>query len=270
MNWPTLTQHVFIDTFLFRGWQMTIHSIIRQKWRNTKIMFGVHTPSLMFGVFLGQSILIIITNFEVGRFIGSENWLRYDNLYPILSPYFINQVDREIVMRLNIQPPTEIVPVNSVTENERKTPDVKILCWIMTYPANHYSRAVHVKNTWGSHCDKLLFMSSEEDKQLGAINLNVSEGRQNLWGRTKRGFQYCYQHHREEFHWFVKADDDTFMVIENLREFLTPLDTNEPIHFGHNFKYLGVRKKDIFIFHLNWCSGILFRRFGLRFVQGSS
>ena len=180
---------------------------------------------------------------------GSELVI-FSYIYPILNPYFINQVDREIVMGLKIQPPTEIVPVNSVSENERKTPDIKILCWILTGPANHYSRAVHVKNTWGSHCDKLLFMSSEEDKQLGAINLNVSEGRQNLWGKTKRGFQYCYQHHREEFHWFVKADDDTFMVIENLREFLKPLDTNEPIHFGHNFKYLGVRKKDIYIFHL--------------------
>merc|ERR1719510_133593 len=157
-------------------------------------------------------------------------------------------VDKEIVKHPKIQRPTEIVAVNSVTENERSTTtahlrpvntDVKILCWIMTGPANHYTRAIHVKNTWGSHCDKLIFMSSEEDAELGAVALNVSEGRQNLWGKTKRAFQYCYQHHRDEFHWFVKADDDTFMVIENLREFLKPFDTNEPIHFGHHFKYLG-------------------------------
>ena len=100
-------------------------------------------------------------------------------------------------------------------------------------------QAVHIKNTWGSHCDKLLFMSSKEDPALGAVALNISEGRQNLWGKTKGGFQYCYQHHRDEFDWFLKADDDTFMVIENLKEMLRPFDTNEPIHFGHHFKYLG-------------------------------
>ena len=79
-----------------------------------------------------------------------------------------------------------------------------------------------------------------QDPELGAVALNISEGRQNLWGKTKRGFQYCYQHHRDQFDWFLKADDDTFMVIENLKEFLRPFDTNEAIHFGHHFKYLGV------------------------------
>ena len=43
-----------------------------------------------------------------------------------------------------------------------------------------------MKNTWGKHCDKLVFMSSESDPKLGAVDLNVSEGRQNLWGKTKQ------------------------------------------------------------------------------------
>ena len=76
---------------------------------------------------------------------------------------------------------------------------------------------MHVKNTWGSHCDKLIFMSSQEDLALGAVALNISEGRQNLWGKTKKSFEYCYKHYRDEFDWFVKADDDTFMIIENLK-----------------------------------------------------
>jgi len=153
---------------------------------------------------------------------------------------------QELLRQPKIQHKTSIILPESLpvtfqprVAKEGWNTDIKILCWVMTGPANHYSRAIHVKNTWGSHCDKLIFMSSEEDKQLGAVALNVSEGRQNLWGKTKQAFQYCYQHHREEFHWFVKADDDTFMVIENLREFLKPFNTNDPIHFGHNFKVFG-------------------------------
>ena len=106
-----------------------------------------------------------------------------------------------------------------------------------------------MKNTWGRHCDKLIFMSSQEDKELGAVALNISEGRQKLWGKTKQGFKYVYENHWDDADWFMKADDDTFVVVENLRNLLKDYDTNDPISFGHNFKYLGVSNQ-VFLCYL--------------------
>lgn len=86
---------------------------------------------------------------------------------------------------------------------------VKILCMIMTNPANHRTKAVHAKNTWGKRCNKLLFITSEDDPELDVINLPIiKESRNALRNKTKGAFMYAYDKHLNDFDWFIKADDD--------------------------------------------------------------
>ena len=79
-------------------------------------------------------------------------------------------------------------------------------------------------------------MSSETDDDLPTVQLNMSEGRDNLWGKTKNAFKYVYQNYFEDYDWFVKADDDTYMIIENLRYLLKDFNPSHPLYFGRKFK----------------------------------
>lgn len=39
---------------------------------------------------------------------------------------------------------------------------VRVLCMVITSPGDHQEKAIHVKNTWGARCNKLIFMSTKE------------------------------------------------------------------------------------------------------------
>lgn len=87
--------------------------------------------------------------------------------------------------------------------------DVRVLCWVFTHPSNHKIKVPHVKNTWGKKCNKLLFMSIEEDPtNPDVVAIPVPEGRAHLWNKTRLAMKYVYDNHFNDADWFMRADDD--------------------------------------------------------------
>ncbi|XP_058488435.1 glycoprotein-N-acetylgalactosamine 3-beta-galactosyltransferase 1-B [Solea solea] len=134
----------------------------------------------------------------------------------------------------NLQHPHHTGEDSSMADDLYK--NVRILCWVMTAPQNLEKKAQHVKSTWSRHCNVLVFMSSLDNPDFPTVGLNTAEGRDQLYWKTIRAFHYVYEHHGHEADWFLKADDDTYVIVDNLRLVLANHTPDEPIYFGRRFK----------------------------------
>ena len=114
--------------------------------------------------------------------------------------------------------------------------EVRVLCWVMTSQKTLYEKAIHVRDTWAKRCNIMLFMSDVDDLDFPAVGLGTGLGRSHLTAKTMRAFEYLFQNHFDDADWFLKADDDTFVVVENLRYMLSAHAPTEPVFFGHHFK----------------------------------
>lgn len=71
---------------------------------------------------------------------------------------------------------------------------------------------------------------------LDTIALPVEEGRQHLWYKVRAAFTHIHEHYLNEADFFYKADDDTFVVPQNLRKILRSHSPSDPIWLGCRFR----------------------------------
>jgi hypothetical protein len=55
--------------------------------------------------------------------------------------------------------------IDEVAESKAMVKKIRILCWIMTSPKSH-NKAKVVRETWGRRCNILVFISSEEGRDI--------------------------------------------------------------------------------------------------------
>lgn len=193
------------------------------------------------GMFVGLSLAILYKQYRLIMLNQSQYYSSSDIDAHIMNlaigDYPHNSTSNQ--NRKNIQmhsPDDEVHAIENSTVASKLYKNVRILCLVLTTPATHKSKAFYVKSTWGKRCNKLVFVSSKNDTELSPIVFNMTDNVKTVWSKTKRSFQHIYKHNLHDADWFLKADEDTYVIMENLRYFLAAFSPDDPLHFGYKVK----------------------------------
>jgi hypothetical protein len=142
------------------------------------------------------------------------------------------------------------VYVGSKIKNNLHRSSVRVCCLILTCPSNLLTYARAVNATWGPRCDRFFFITEYPREQLSFAQQdfarqipiapieNIKAGYLHLTLKTTLAFIFAYKNYFHDFDWFIKADDDTYLIIEHLKDFLRQQNSSEPVTFGYNYKVM--------------------------------
>ena len=144
----------------------------------------------------------------------------------------------------------------------------KILCVVLTQTKNHDTRLQALIDTWGRKCDKLIAASDSTDPKLSAVKIESMEGFWGIWDKLLQTLKMVLQNEeirKEDYDWILKADDDTYVIMENLKSFAANIskdvDMDEPLIYGRTIPWPLTLFKEM----KNWFSADLNKEFGQRF-----
>ncbi|CCD64740.1 N-acetylgalactosaminide beta-1,3-galactosyltransferase [Caenorhabditis elegans] len=116
----------------------------------------------------------------------------------------------------------------------------KLFCWVQTSTIYHDTRSLAINETWIHRCDHGQLFTSERfnDTRIpySTVFKGIPDDYYNLFFKSRYAFHHIYTNISSEFDWYLKADDDTFVIVENLRSFLSTLNPDEPHYLGYVLK----------------------------------
>uniref|UniRef100_A0A8R1IC90 N-acetylgalactosaminide beta-1,3-galactosyltransferase n=1 Tax=Caenorhabditis japonica TaxID=281687 RepID=A0A8R1IC90_CAEJA len=116
----------------------------------------------------------------------------------------------------------------------------QLFCWVQTSPLYHNSRSLAINETWIHRCDHGQLFTSEQfnDSRIpySTVFAGIPDNYYNLFFKSRYAFHHIYTKISSEFEWYLKADDDTYVIVENLRAYLSTLNPDEPHYLGYQLK----------------------------------
>lgn len=104
--------------------------------------------------------------------------------------------------------------------------EVPVLCIILSKGRN---KAKSVKDTWTTHCNHVIFYGPYADNTIPVLKYPASESSHTSFCRIAL---QVYHKYAGKFKWALIAEDSSYVLVENARHYVAPLDHMQPYYLG--------------------------------------
>ena len=99
-----------------------------------------------------------------------------------------------------------------------------------------------VLRTWGRRCTKIVYFSDSPDLRPAGVDVLPLKSRPTTgWNAFRESLIQISNSYLDNFDWFFRADLDTYVVLENLRYYLSILDNTAMHYVGHTYESWGIQ-----------------------------
>ncbi len=139
----------------------------------------------------------------------------------------------------------DVLSSDDIISDSKNLNSPRIFCMIITTNENLNDRAKAVYESWANRCDNYAFTTILPNMHQYILyhlftKLNILHPKEytyesygNLTYKVLYSFKDIYIR-QPDYDWYLKADDDTFVFIDNLRSFLKEKNPNLPITYGYD------------------------------------
>jgi glycoprotein-N-acetylgalactosamine 3-beta-galactosyltransferase len=142
----------------------------------------------------------------------------------------------------------QIAKAVPITEKKKRP---RILCLVLTQSKNHATRMRALADTWGRKCDTLIAASDKTDPALHTYRIESMTGYWGIWDKLMQTLKQIVEGGGgdttsippsvlvKDYDWILKADDDTYVIMENLQAFLANVTNpkDEPRIYGRTMAW---------------------------------
>lgn len=159
----------------------------------------------------------------------------------LLSPlyYFYVYVPAAVLLAIPDPPPlndpTLAVDDSLARELQQRS---RLFCWANSLEDRLHTSLRAINDTWVRRCDDhLYFIESRTSLSHDVLALGVPDGRRYLTDKSTRAWKLLYGRKLQDFDWFLQGDEDTYVVVENLRLLLSHYNASQPVWIGFVYSH---------------------------------